>query len=202
MATATGSYVTAALLKARLGIADTTDDTVLGLVCDQVNQFVESYTGRVLAPIASAVYTFNGDGTNVLYYYRGIRSVSLVEINWFTNEGVYHTIDSRDYFLLPNPTRPGWPATRIELADIPKGGIGYFPKGYNTVRVTMATGFAAIPDDVAEIAANVATKAWHGIQTGQSNAVGVNDMGQPVVNAFSFAPRERMILDTYRLDVG
>ena len=53
MTTAIGSYATLAAVKARLsGTFDSTDDTLLGTLCDQANQFIESPqgTGRVLAP--------------------------------------------------------------------------------------------------------------------------------------------------------
>ena len=63
MATAIGSYATLANVKSRLGIAsaDTTDDTLLTRVCDQVNAYIESYTHRVLAPISGTqTYLFDG----------------------------------------------------------------------------------------------------------------------------------------------
>jgi hypothetical protein len=53
MGTAIGSYATLAGVKARLsGTFDSTDDILLGTLCDQINQFIESPAGcgRVLAP--------------------------------------------------------------------------------------------------------------------------------------------------------
>ena len=46
-------YVTLAAVKARLGIANVTDDAVLQTICDQVNGFVESFTGRIPAPFGT-----------------------------------------------------------------------------------------------------------------------------------------------------
>jgi hypothetical protein len=64
MTTAIGSYATLAAVKARLsGTFDSTDDTLLGTLCDQVNAFIESPagTGRVLAPrpVGSGVASAN-----------------------------------------------------------------------------------------------------------------------------------------------
>ena len=50
MATAVGSYATRADVKTRLGITDTTDDSLIDSLCNQVNQSIETYTGRILAP--------------------------------------------------------------------------------------------------------------------------------------------------------
>jgi len=64
MTTAIGSYATLAAVKSRLsGTFDSTDDTLLGTLCDQVNAFIESPagTGRVLAPrpVGSGVASAN-----------------------------------------------------------------------------------------------------------------------------------------------
>lgn len=53
MATAVGAYATLTTVKLRLGITDTTDDTLLQGFCDQANQIVETYTDRVFATRAS-----------------------------------------------------------------------------------------------------------------------------------------------------
>lgn len=60
MATAAGSYATTATAKTRLGITDTTDDGLIGSLCDQVNQWVESFTGRILAPLPTFATTLSG----------------------------------------------------------------------------------------------------------------------------------------------
>jgi hypothetical protein len=42
----------------------------LGTICDQINQYIETKTRRVLAPISSATYLFDGDGSKCLRYPR------------------------------------------------------------------------------------------------------------------------------------
>ena len=204
MTTAIGSYATPAALKTRMGITDTTDDTLLGLICDQINSYIEGPmgTGRVLAPIASATYLLDGDGSPTLHYPKGIQSVSLLQIKWFTQDTTLHTIPTTDYRLRPRPDQlpNGWPATRIEIVDIPLGGVGYFPPGYDTVSVTMTTGFAATPDEITELALVAAGRAWHAVQTGQSDIVGTDAMGRPLVSRY-FSARDRDLLYSYSVNL-
>src|SRR3954469_5452836 len=112
MATAIGAYATTAALKALIGTTDSDDDAVLALLCDRVNAYIEQVTGRVLAPVTSAVFLLDGDGTNRLYFPRGIRAVSLLEIADVT-DGSYNTETSTNYRLRPpdHERKPGWPAT-------------------------------------------------------------------------------------------
>lgn len=204
MATAIGTYVTASLLKARLGITDATDDTVLGLVCDQVNQFIESVTGRVLAPITSTSYLYDGDGTRSLFLplpvddppIGGIRALSLVEIAAYTG-GSFTTVPSTDYFLRQRVGLTG-PYERLVFTDVPTGTYANFPCGLSNIRLTGTAGWPAIPDDIAEVAVVVATRAWHGSQAGQADIVGTDEMGRPLVSRF-VAGRDRDTLRRYTL---
>lgn len=200
-ATAIGTYATAAALKSRIAIGDVVDDTVLGLICDQVNQYIETKTRRVLAPISSATYTFDGDGTRTLRYPKGIRAVTLLECQLYTTAG-YSTVPATQYFLRPSSgdLLPGWPYTRIEFTDFPIGMFSYFPHGYDTVRVTMTTGWAAIPDDIIDLALTAATRAWHAVQAGQTDIVGTDEMGRPLVSRF-FSARDLETLATYSTDL-
>src|SRR5689334_8707587 len=100
MPSAIGSYVTAALLKTRAGITDTTDDTLLGVICDQVNQFVEGTTGRVLAPVASVARVFDGNGQRCLRIRQGVRTITTLELAYYTGAS-YITLDASQYFTRP-----------------------------------------------------------------------------------------------------
>lgn len=205
MATAIGSYVTASLLKTRLGIGDTTDDTVLGLVCDGVNQFIETKTRRTLAPITSATYVFDGQGRRVLdvtetadgQFIGGLRAISQLQVRAQTG-ATLETLASTDYFLRGAPG-PGMPYERVEISDLPTGGYTAFPRGYATVSITATAGPAAIPDDVADVAATVATRAWYAVQSaggGDASQVGTDAMGAIVIR--SFWPKELDTLMAYR----
>lgn len=205
MATAIGSYATAALLKSRVAISDSTDDTELGKICDQVNQYIESFTKRVLAPIASAQYLYDGDGGSELYVplpasgppIGGLRAVTVLEVAPYTG-GSYTTLALTDYFLRGSVGMTG-PYERLCLSDRRTSGYGYFPRGYATVRVTATAGWAAIPDDITEVALVAATRAWHAVQTGQSDIVGTDDMGRPLVSRF-FSSRDFGTLRDYAIE--
>jgi hypothetical protein len=199
MATAIGSYVTATILKARAGITDATDDTLIGVICDQVNQFIEGTTGRILAPVTSVARTFDGDGSPCLRVRQGVRVVSTLECAYYTG-GSYTTLPSTDYFLRPEADRvtPAEPYTSIELSNLPTGGFSVFPRGYNTVRVTATWGPAAIPDDIAEVAVTIAMRAWFARQAGQQDIIGSDEMGRPLVSRY-IAGRDRDTLRRYTL---
>ena len=199
MTTAIGTYATLTDLKTRLGITATTDDTVMTALCAEVNAYIEGpqACNRVLAPISSAAYTFDGDGSRILNYPRGIRAVSLLEVAQFTG-AAYSTIPSTDYFIRPSAAnrQSGWPATQLVMTDIPHTFFAYFPVGYDTIRVTMTTGWDAIPDDITDVALTAATRAWTSIQAGQHDIVGMDDMGRPLVSRF-FSSRDMGTLRAY-----
>lgn len=198
-ATAIGTYATATLVKARLNITDTTDDTVLGVVCDQVNQYVETKTGRVLAPVGSATFLIDGDGCDRFYFANGIRAVSALSVGDYTNSG-RTALATTDYFLRPSTHErlPGWPATWVILSDL--GSRRTFPRGFETISMTATTGFAAIPDDVTEVACVAAARAWHAVQNGQADIVGTDEMGRVLVSRF-FSPRDLETLRRYGTDL-
>jgi hypothetical protein len=205
MATATGSYATTTLLKQMLlaaGATDTTDDTLLGLVCDRVNQYIETTTGRVIAPWSGTpVWTEDVQDSYVrrLYIGRGIRTITSVELAHFTGD-TYTTLAATDYFARPTSDKlqPGWPYTELYLSDIPTSGFATFPKGFATVRITATAGWAAIPDDITELALTVATRAWFARQSGQQDTLGTDEMGRPIVSRF-LSGRDRDTLRTYTI---
>jgi hypothetical protein len=185
--TAIGAYATTAALKTYIGKTDSGDDTLLGTICDRVNAFIESPegTGRVIAPVASATYTFDGDGSNALFFPGGIRAISLLEIANQTG-GTYATESSSNYFLRPASwDRPnGWPAMWIYLGTWPSTGHYFYPVGLDTVRVTMTTGWPAIPDDLTRFAIDLAARMWNRREVGVQDAEGRDEQGLPIVARF------------------
>jgi hypothetical protein len=190
MPTAIGSYATASALKTRAGISDSTDDTLLGTICDQVNAYIERETKRVMAPINSATYLYDGDGTSELYLpitgdgskIGGIRAITLLEVKPYTG-GTFQTVTSGEYFLRDKVHVAG-PYEKLVLSDRRTSGFGYFPRGYETVRVTGTAGWAAIPDDITEVALVAAVRAWHAREAGQTDIVGTDEFGKPVISRF------------------
>jgi len=203
MATAIGTYATLAGVKARLGLGDTVDDTLLSSLCDQINAWIETTTGRILAPLTFTAELFDGDGSRVLPVARGIRSVTLLEVAPYTG-APYVTVSASDIFLRPvaQQRAPGWPPTEIWLSDVPSPGnvYPYFPAGLATVRITGTGGWAALPDEVIEIATTTVVRAWHARQSGQADIVGTDETGAPIVSRY-VSLRDRITLREYELDL-
>ncbi len=198
MPSAIGTYATLVGVKARAGITNTADDTLLSALCGQTNQLIESVTGKVIAPMAAATYTFDGTGTQVLRVPMGVRSVSLLEIAPYTG-AAYETVPAADYFLRPLPqdrNGPGWPATQIVLSDWPTGTYRIFPKGQSNVRATITPGWDAIPDDLVALAEIVTVRAWQARLAGESEIIGTAESGGPIIGA-SLRPAEIALLRFY-----
>lgn len=203
MTTAVGSYTTTALVKEALfaaGVTDTADDTQLGKIADRVNAWIEGPhgCGRVIAPISSATYLLDGDGSSWLYFPAGIRAITDLSIGDFTGD-TRDTLVATDYLLRPlaQDRIPGWPAFYIRLTDQPTGLHRTFHHGFETVSLTCTAGWAAIPDDLTMVATTTAVRAWHGRQSGQADIVGTDDTGAPLVSKF-VAPEHWGIIRGYR----
>jgi len=201
MTTAIGAYATATALKVRANITDTTDDTLLGTICDQINAYIESECGRVIAPVSGTpTRVFDMDeASDCLFVKAGVRTVTLLEIAPYTN-AAYETVAAADYYLRPLYPRPGWPYTEVELGDVVVGSYLKFPRGFETVRITGTFGWAAIPDEITDVALTAATRAWQARLAGQSDIVGTDDFGRPLVSRF-FSSRDRGTLQRYAVDI-
>ena len=147
MATATGAYATAAALKTLIGITDSSDDTLIGLICDRVNQYIESQTKQVIAPITSDTYLYDGNGLSNLWLpmpasgaaaksIGGIRAITLLEFASETG-GTFETIASTDYFLRDQHGMTG-PYRWLRMSDLPAGDYSTFPEGIANIRITCA----------------------------------------------------------------
>jgi hypothetical protein len=204
MATAIGAYATTSSLKALIGTTDSNDDTLLGLICDRTNALIEERTGRVIAPVSSATFLLDGDGSDRLYFPRGIRAITSLGVatrSQPSTGGTYTTQTSTNYDIRPlaQDRQQGWPAFWVCLLDTSTQSR-YFPKGYNTVTMTATTGWAAIPDEITDLALQVAQRAWNARQQGFQDVAGVDEMGRPVVARF-LSGRDRVTLDQYTLPV-
>lgn len=201
MPSAVGSYVTATTLKARLGITDSTDDTLIGTIADQVNGYIESHTGRVIAPISGTPtrYYDIDEEDYALRIPEGVRVVTTLSIAQYTG-AAYTALVATDFYLRPLAPRPGWPYTVIKLSDRPAGSFSVFPRGFSIVKLVATMGWAAIPDEISDVALTAATRAWYARQSGQADIVGTDEMGRPVVSRF-FSARDLGTLSIYRVDL-
>lgn len=206
MPTAIGSYATSAAVKTRLGDTGSSNDTLIGVLCDQVNGWIESYTARPIAPY-SATYTFDSsswsrDGTSLVLP-RGLREVTSFTMSGGTGQA-QEAVDADDYFLLPrdHERAPGWPATRLVLTDIPTDlPFSYASGGYGIAVIEGEWGWAAIPDELKAIAETTVVRAWHARQAGQQDIIGTDETGAPIVSRY-VSGRDRDTLDLYRWKPG
>lgn len=183
------SYVTLALVKARLGITNTTDDTVLQSLCDQVNGFIESYCHRAIGPWATgSTFTFHVEDedtgwSRVFPFPGGVSSITLLEVAPYTG-AAFVTVPAADYFLMPSAQSGdrdnGWPATEIHMTDIPSASNGqpFFATGYNTVRITGNYGWTAIPYEAQEVALNLTLALWRSRSAGTSDVFTIGPEGE------------------------
>ncbi len=188
---AIGTYATLAAVKSRLGITGTTNDAVLQALCDQVNGWIETTTGRIIAPDPTTSYVQDGfgalEGGRMLPFPRGIVSLTKLEIATYTG-GPFSVVPATDYYLRPSGPDlvPGWPYTELWMTNIPSVNNQYpaFYPGFDNVRLTGSFGWPAIPKEIAEVAEVTVVRAWHGIQAGQADVVGSDATGAPVVSRF------------------
>lgn len=203
-ASAVGAYATASALKQVAGITDTTDDTLLGLVCDRVNQYIETTCRQVIAPITSAAYLYDGNGLSRIFLptpvsasYLGIggaRAVTLVEFAPYSN-GTFATVASTDYVLRQRFNVSG-PYRWLHMSDQAVGTYHDFPEGQANIRVTMTAGWNAIPDDITETALSIALHAWNARQAGYIDATDLT--GVPPIARY-VSGRDRETLKRYTL---
>ncbi|HET7182665.1 MAG TPA: hypothetical protein VFI15_10570, partial [Candidatus Limnocylindrales bacterium] len=202
-----GTYVTTSLFKEQTGITASDDDTLIGKVADRVNAFIEGPAGcgQVLAPLTSATYLYDGDGGRYLFLptppasapaIGGLRATTLVEVKP-TTDGTFETLDSGDYFLRSRAPGVG-PYRYLLLSDTPVGTYTSWPKGIGTVRITGTAGWAAIPDDITQMALGIMQRWWNQRQSGYQTVGGVDASGLPIVDRFLALP-DYQTLKGYRL---
>jgi hypothetical protein len=195
--TAVGAYATRTLLEARIGGTQTysvADQALMTTICDQVNQHIEDKTGRVLAPIASTTYLYDGDGTRSLFLplpvdkapIGGVRAITKLEVAPSTGAG-FVELATTDYFLRQRVSMTAM-LERVVLSDRPSTGFGVFPRGMSNVRTTATAGPTAIPDDITDIALTVAQRAWNGRESGHQNVAGQDEQGRPLIARFFQLP--------------
>lgn len=204
MATAIGAYAALAAVKTRMKRTDTADDSFITTLCDQINGWVESPQGAG-RPIAPYTGTFLFDGSSwrfdgrVLVVPRGVRSVTTLKLADATGETLT-LIASTDYYLRPveQDRSPGWPATRIHISDLPAGAFTEADtSGFATTEVVGDFGWAAIPDEIKDLAETAVVRAFSARAGGQSDLIGNDETGQPLVSRFLSGDHRRLI-ESYR----
>lgn len=176
-------WATAATMKLRMGIADSTDDDILTQYAMEANQWLHGRIGRPVGPVASTTYFFDGEDTilggKCLPVPMGVRTVTSLAVRSATGDA-YTSIPSSDYHLRPRVQARdvGWPATQLWLTDVASSSNTWgtlFPrKGYDAIQVTATAGFDEHPADLVELANRLAISSMRAraYGTGESYAVG------------------------------
>ena len=195
------SYCTAQNVKTRLGISDSTDDTLIGNVVDQVNDYIEAQTWRPIGP-SSGTATFDGieDCTDnrTLYVRQGIRSITSITVAPSTGASpVTGTV--ADFVILPRVQnrRPGWPGFEVRIKDTVTGPVSAFAPGFGDIVIVGDFGWESIPPSLTELAEALAVRTWHARQSGQADVVGSDANGEPIVSRL-VSKKDKMLLQSFR----
>lgn len=182
------------------GYTDTTDDAIIQSYIDGFTAEAQEYTAR----------QFVGDTIDTDYYFDVVRqgrslylpngaqsvtSVGYAKTSQPASGGTYTTITAANILLRPlvQDRRPGFPADSLMISDLDP--TSYFYYGYNTVKVTMKAGFAAVPNDIERVAVAVVVRRWQARKGGQADLIGDPTLGGSLLRFMS--GEEKGVLDRY-----
>lgn len=131
-------YGTLVELKARLGISDTTDDTVLEAVIEAASRAIDGETGRVFyATTATRYFTAEEE----IIFIDDLLSVTSIKLDLNSDRVYETTLAATDYDLEPYNVTP---YTRIQRAPM---GVYYFPSQRKGVEIVGSWGYSATAPD-------------------------------------------------------
>lgn len=185
------------------GATDTNDDTILTSYLTALTQEVQEYTHRqFITDAAPTVYLFDVEDhgpARSVYVPKGVQSVASLGFATASQpddgSGTYTTVTAANVLLRPRvqDRRPGFPADTIQVSDLDLT-TRFYP-GFNTIKVTMTCGFAAVPADIERLAVAVIVRRWQARKGGQADIIGASDFGGPMLRFTS--GEERELLDRY-----
>jgi hypothetical protein len=195
-------------VKARLfpaGTTDTTDDTMLTELVEEVSDWIQLYTGRKFVPDNAATYVFDTVAGYVLRVPRGIRSVTAMGIATLSHQpdagGTYVSLTLPGAILLRPSSGElpiGWPPTEIRLS---RGAAT--PLAFGTIEagatVTGNFGFAATPPAIQAVCIDGVVSAYQMRKQGVTGQFGMDN--SPGVPWWQFSMTSKDTLKTYR-DIG
>jgi hypothetical protein len=181
------------------------DDARITGICSSVNIWMDTYIGRAVAPDDAATYTFDGyaayDQNKGLYISNGIRSITTMTIAT-TTVATPGTVNSSDYHISPrvqDRRTDSWPGFEVRMHDFLHGTIPIFWPGYGNISITGNFGWAAIPDDLADVAQQIVVRIWAARMSGQSDMAGTNEFGQMLISRY-ISPEDKGRIRIYKED--
>lgn len=168
--TAPIEYATLALVKNRIGITDTTDDSIIEVITGEANDWLEGRIGFPVGPTASEARTFDGSavrGGILPVYPYGVRTVSVVKTTDGT-DGTQTTQTLADVLVRPHAHErtPGWPAFELWVKD--SADWSWPTTGYDVIEITATWGWAIVPPELVSIATRIAVAAYRNRGQGTS----------------------------------
>ena len=136
----TNGYTTLSQLKAKLGVTDSADDTMLENIIEGVSRWIDAYCGRVFySSTTGEVRTY----TPLTYNFTptdDISSITTVKLDTGTRS-YGTTMATTDYDTLPiNAVAKGMPIMGIQTT--PNGAYAFYPTIELSVQITGTFGFS------------------------------------------------------------
>lgn len=154
------SYASLASLKTRLGISDTTNDTVLETLLEEASRSIDDDTGRVFFTTTEARY-FDGSGNDILLL---DDFVSVSDVLEYDSEGALLNIwaagAGEEYGYIP------WPYNgdiKMQLRAVPDYT---FTEGQRNFKITATWGIATVPTQIERACLERAVTGWNRLSTG------------------------------------
>lgn len=189
----TNGYATLAQVKARLGITDTTDDTILESVVEGISRLIDDYCGRHFYQKTSTTFYFTGEFGDLLVV-PDLVSITTLKTDDDGDRTYETTWTTSDYDLLPyNASSYDKPYTRIETT--PNGDYS-FPTTAKGIEIAGTWGWPAAPTHVKE-ACLLQSEILFKRKDAIFGVIGGGEMGQPV-RLSKLDPQVQMILDPFR----
>jgi hypothetical protein len=143
------SYTTAAAVKARLDITDSTDDTIITSVIDSVSRLIDAHTGRYFGvdAFASTRY-YTAQDTDRLYVDDISTTTGLLVYTDEDGDGTFeNTWAATDYRVGPyNAAAAEWP---YQFLEVTQNGSFSWPRNDNyAVKIIAKFGWAAVPSTI------------------------------------------------------
>jgi len=181
-------YSTVAALKARLGIADSADDAILGACLAGASRHVEQYTDRQYYATTATRY-YSADSWDTCFV---DDLLSVTQIATDDGNRTYHTIwSASDYDLEPSNSTP---YTAIMVTPV---GVNSFPVGLRRgVRVNGSWGYSAKTPTAIEEATLILASRLYKRKDAPFGVAGTVEAG--TISLPALDPDVRTLLEPYR----
>lgn len=196
---------TIARVKARLGITDATDDSLISDLIDEATEVVQGICRRRFIPEAGVTLLLDSAVGSVVHVPRGIRAVSSLGLSSADapddGSGTYTPITASRIVLYPPVVRrrPGWPADRVLITGaapvVSRAAI-------NGWKLVGDVDFAATPAAIRAVVEDAVVGAYPARQAGDdggsSMAIGGGDLATTLEMQFADDTAQGRTLRRYR----